>query len=259
MLICECSTDPIVLYSIKINFFKLVLQVKFIVFIKYSVEYKLVKGITMKYQLVHSHLDNRPSAFVYKPTTDFYPASTIGCFIISDGWDEQALLKLKERIGAYFLVGLQTDDNESERLDIVEGVIKCQPNEVKDVIKLLDVNAVSGLVAIDVVDIKNLFERDYAFQFVQASARGKCESDLIKLATHKLVSQVTKGNYIKGLLLATQSMEGLSLDNLSYISETVEKSLSIDDEYVYYSASIANEPDCFRLRVIYAEEKQSHT
>ncbi len=79
----------------------------------------------MKYQLVHSHLDNRPGAFVYKLTMDFYPASTIGCFIISDGWDEQALLELKESIGAYFLVGLQTDDNESERLDIVEGVVRC--------------------------------------------------------------------------------------------------------------------------------------
>lgn len=207
----------------------------------------------MKYQLVHSHLDNRPGAFVYKLTMDFYPASTIGCFIISDGWDEQALLELKERIGAYFLVGLQTDDNEFERLDIVEGVVRCQPDEVNDVVKLLDVNAVSSLIAIDVVDIKSLFERDYTFQFIQASATGKCELDLIKSATHKLVSRITKAHYIKGLLLATQSVESLSIENLSYISETVEKSLSIDDEYIYYSTGIANEADCFRLRAIYAE------
>lgn len=38
----------------------------------------------------------------------------------------------------------------------------------------------------------------------------------------------------------------------SLLSETVKKSLSIDDEYIYYSTSIANEPDCFGLRAIYA-------
>ncbi|WP_201583344.1 leucine-rich repeat domain-containing protein [Psychrobacter jeotgali] len=214
---------------------------------------KISKSLIDRFRSGDLYLSGVPAAALYQPSMHNFPLSIIGCFIISDSWDKQDLLKLKERIGAYFLVGLQTDDNESERLDIVEGVVRCQPDEVNDVVKLLDVNAVSSLIAIDVVDIKSLFERDYSFQFIQASATGKCELDLIKSATHDLVSQVSKVNYIKRLLLATQSVESLSLDHLSYISETVEKSLSIDDEYIYYSASIANGADCFRLRAIYSE------
>ncbi len=124
---------------------------------------------------------------------------------------------------------------------------------MNDVVKLLDVNAVSSLIAIDVVDIKSLFERDYTFQFIQASATGKCDSDLIKSATHELVSQLVEARNTKGLLVTIESAESPSLDTLSYITEAVENSLSIDNELIYYSASIIDEPDHFRLRAIYAE------
>ncbi|WP_350588653.1 hypothetical protein, partial [Psychrobacter sp. 78a-MNA-CIBAN-0178] len=76
---------------------------------------------------------------LYQPNMDDFPLSIICCFIISDRWDEQALLALKEKVGADFLVGLQIDDSEFESLDIIEGIVKCQPDKVKDVIKLLDV------------------------------------------------------------------------------------------------------------------------
>ena len=175
-------------------------------------------------------------------------------FIISDGWDEQALLELKERIGAYFLVGLQIDDDEFEHLDVVEGVVSCGSDEVNDVIRLLDVNFASTLIAIDVVDIKSLFERGYSFQFIQACAKDESESDLVKVATQTLVSQLAKAHNTKGLFVGMEGVESPSLDTLSYISEAVENALSIDNEFIYYSASIIDEPNCFGLRAICALE-----
>lgn len=216
------------------------------------ITFKVIKGLMMKYQLGESHENDIACTALYKPNMDCFSPSIIACFIISDGWNEQMLRELKEKTDAYLLVGLQTADSQFEDLNIIDGVIKCQPYEVRDVAALLDVKAASSIIGIDVVDVKSLFECGYSFQFIQVSATGKPESDMIKEATHELVSQVPKAYYIKGLLLAMQTVESPSLDNLSYISETVKKSLSVDEAYVYYSTRVTDEQDCFRLKAIYA-------
>ncbi|MCG3858074.1 hypothetical protein [Psychrobacter sp. Ps2] len=220
---------------------------------------KIPKNLIDRFRNGDLYLSGVPAAALYQPNMDDFPLSIIGCFIISDGWDQQALLKLKERIGAYFLVGLQTDDSESERLDVIEGVVKCQPDEVNDVVELLDVNSASTIIGIDVVDVKSLFECGNFFQFIQVSATGEPESDLIKVATHKLVSQLAKAHDTKGLFIGMESVQSLPLEDFAYVADAVEELLSDDDTSIYYSSSIANEPDYFRLRAIYAEEKQSHT
>lgn len=51
----------------------------------------------MKYQIDGSYIDDIPSAVLYRQTMDHYPKSVIGCFIISDAWDEEALIELKEK------------------------------------------------------------------------------------------------------------------------------------------------------------------
>src|SRR5690606_27850555 len=112
----------------------------------------------MKYHIDDSYMDDIPSAVLYRQTMDHYPKSTIGCFLISEGWNEQALLELKDKVKADILVGLQTNYSEFERLDIVEGVIRCQPDEVNDVVELLDVRSASTIIGIDVVGIISLFE-----------------------------------------------------------------------------------------------------
>jgi hypothetical protein len=210
-------------------------------------------SITMKYHMDDSYIDDKPSAFLYQRIMDCYPKSAIGCFIISDTWDEEALLELKEKSEAWFLVGLQTDNSELERLDIIEGIIRCQPDEVKDVTKLLDVNAASTIIGIDVVDIKSLFECGNLFQFIQVSATGDSESDLIKVTVHNLVSQLAKARNTKGLFIGMESVQSLPLEAFAYISEAVEELLSNNDAYIYYHSGMTDEPNSFRLRVMYAE------
>ena len=208
--------------------------------------------MTMKYQIDDSYIDDTPSAFLYQRIMDCYPKSAIGCFIINDDWNEHALLELKEKSEAWFLVGLQTDSSELERLDIIEGVIRCQPDEVKDVTKLLDVNAASTIIGIDVVDIKSLFECGNLFQFIQVSATGDSESDLIKVTVHNLVSQLAKARNTKGLFIGMESVQSLPLEAFAYISEAVEELLSNDEVSIYYRSSMTDEINTFRLKMIYA-------
>ena len=207
----------------------------------------------MKYQIVDSYIDDIPSAALYRPTMDHYPKSAIGCFVISDDWSEQALLVLKKKSEAWFLVGLQIDNSEFERLDIIEGVIRCQPDEVNDVVELLDVRSASTIIGIDVADVISLFECGDLFQFIQVSATGEPESDLIKVATHKLVSQLVKAHDTKGLFVGVQSVQALPLESMAYVTEAVERLLSGDEASIYYSSSSTDEFNAFGLKAIYAE------
>ena len=206
----------------------------------------------MKYQIDDSYRDDIPSAVLYRQTMDHYPKSAIGCFIISDAWDEEALIELKEKSEAWFLVGLQIDDSEFKRLDIIEGVIRCQPNEVDNVIRILDVNSASTIIGIDVVDIKSLFEYGNSFQFIQASATGESETDLIKVTTHNLVDQLSTARNTKALFIGMESVQSLPLEAFAYISEAVESLLSNDDASIYYRSSVTDEPNSFHLKAIYA-------
>lgn len=213
---------------------------------------KLPESMVEKFRSGDLYLSGVPAAALYQPNMNDFPLSIIGCFILSEGWDEQALLTLKEKVGAYFLVGLQTDDYEYESLDIIEGIVRCQPDEVKEVIKLLDVNSASTIIGIDVVDIKSLFECGSSFQFVHASTTDESESDLIKVTTHKLVNQLVKARKTKGLFMGMESVQSLPLEAFAYISEAIEELLSDDDTYIYYSSSITDEPNFFHLKAIYA-------
>lgn len=193
-----------------------------------------------------------PGVLLYKPSMTHCSPAVIACYITSDDWSKRSLIELKEKTDAYLLVGLQTADSEFEDLGIIDGIIKCQPNEVNDVIKLLDVNSAGTLIGIDAIDIKSLFKCCHSFQFIQASATGKSELDLVKVTTHNIISQLEKARHTKGLLIVVESIESPSLEVFSYISEAVEALLSNDDAYIYYSASITDELDCFRLKALYA-------
>ncbi|MBF2719688.1 hypothetical protein IP510_07325 [Psychrobacter sp. NG254] len=199
-----------------------------------------------------SYIDDTPNAFLYQRIMDRYPKSAIGCFIISEDWDEQALLELKKESEAWFLVGLQIDNSEFEHLNIIEGIIRCQPDEVKDVTELLDVNAASTIIGIDVVDIKSLFECGNLFQFIQASATGESESDLIKVTTHKLVNQLSTARHTKGLFIGMESVQSLLMEAFAYVADAVEGFLSNIGESIYYRSSMTDELNIFHLKAIYA-------
>ena len=68
-----------------------------------------------------------------------------------------------------------------------------------------------------------------SFQFIQASATGKSESDLIKVTTHKLVNQLATVRNTKGVFIGMESVQSLPIEAFAYISEAVEELLSNDE------------------------------
>ena len=207
----------------------------------------------MKYHMDESYIDDTPNAFLYQQITDRYPKSVIGCFIISEDWDEQTLLELKEKSEAWVLVGLQINDMDFDRLDIIEGIVRCQPEDVNQVVKLLNISP-RGLIGIDVIDIKSLFEREKSYKFIQTHITSVFDTDMAKKAANELVGQFPKDLNIKGLLLGMESSESPSLDTISYIVAFIEKNVMADEPYTYYCTSMSDEPNSFRLRAMYAEE-----
>ena len=207
----------------------------------------------MKYQIDDSNLDDRLAAALYQPNATYISPAVIACFITSDDWSKQSLIELKEKTDAYLLVGLQTAGSEFEDLDIIDGVIKCRLDEIEEVVKLLDVKSASTLIAIDVVDIKYLFERAKHYQFIQSRISDTFESDAERSAVDQLVSQFPKDFRAKGLLVGMESSESLSLDITTHIIEVIEKSVVIDNTDSFYCTSITDEPNSFHLKAIYAE------
>lgn len=206
-------------------------------------------------------------ADLYRPEMDCFTPSIIGCFMMSDDWNQQALLALKTQIGADFLVGLQTQSSERKpffecldmtkpadmikQADMIKAIIKCQPDQVNEVIKLLDVYSPRYGMCLNVADIKDLFECSRSFSFIEVSATGNCKSDVIKIATQQLISQLPSADHIKGIFVNPERSDSLALAEFAYIADTIEA--LYNDIALYYSDSFSDEPNCFCLRALYAE------
>lgn len=207
----------------------------------------------MKYQFDNSQIDHNPCVALYRSNTECFAPAIIGCFVMNDEWSEQALFELKQEIKADILVGLQTDDHNYESLDIVEAVIKCQPNEINDVVELLDLTSASTIIGIDMADVIDLLKCGNSFQFVHSSATGEAELDMVKTATYQLLGQLEKSHDTKGVFVGMQSVQSLPMESLAYISDAIEGWSSADDASIYYCSSMTNEPNSFHLKVIYIE------
>ena len=92
------------------------------------------------------------------------------------------------------------------------------------------------------------------FQFIQASATGDSESDLIKVTTYELVNQLSKARHTKGLFIGMESVQSLPIEVFAYIADAFEELLPNISENIYYRSSMTNEPNSFHLKAIYAEE-----
>ena len=194
-----------------------------------------------------------PNALLYRPNMEHYRSSVIACFCMSDGWNEQTLLKLKEKTGASFLVGIQTIASEAECPSIVEGIVRCQHEDIQQVIKLLDISP-RGLIGIDVIDIQDLFKRAYKYNFIHSCITDPSSLDREKISVHNLINQLSDNISVKGFLVGMESSESISLDTTTYVIEALENSVIADDLNKYYCTSMTSDPDSFRLRMIYIKD-----
>jgi len=120
------------------------------------------------------------------------------------------------------------------------------------VVKLLDISP-RGLIGIDVIDIKSLFKRTYEYKFICSHITDAFKLDLEKSTVQNLISQLPESVSVKGMLVGMESSDSISLDTTTYIIEALEKCVIADDLDKHYCTSMTNDPNSFRLRMIYAE------
>ncbi|MCC3308271.1 hypothetical protein [Psychrobacter sanguinis] len=199
-------------------------------------------------------------AKLYKPDIINDTPCAFACVIINEQWNENSLLALKDKTGCVSLIGILTDsgkdDISNKRLEVlnaVDGVVKCQPDEVQAVVELLNSKPSNGLLVLDAFDIKLLFEKEGIFEFAQVHPI-KIEStreETLKIVVEKILEKLSNPAYFSSILIDFNAQDVL-IEDLGYICETIESTLSVDDPNLFYQATHANNPDYMGFRVIYA-------
>ncbi|WP_313597466.1 hypothetical protein [Psychrobacter sanguinis] len=199
-------------------------------------------------------------AKLYKPDIIDDTPCAFACVIINEQWNENSLLALKDKTGCVSLIGILTDsgkdDISNKRLEVlnaVDGVVKCQPDEVQAVVELLNSKPSNGLLVLDAFDIKLLFEKEGIFEFAQVHPI-KIEStreETLKIVVEKILEKLSNPAYFSSILIDFNAQD-VVIEDLGYICETIESTLSVDDPNLFYQATHANNPDYMGFRVIYA-------
>lgn len=202
-------------------------------------------------------------AKLYKPDIIDDTPCAFACVIIDEQWNENSLLDLKDKTGCVSLIGILTDSGKGdtnntylEALNTVDGIVRCQPDEVQAVVESLNSKPSNGLLVLDAFDVKSLFEKEGIFEFAQIDPI-KIESTrekTLKVVVEKIIEKLPQPAYFSSILLDFNAQDVL-IEDLGYICEMIESILSVDDPNLLYQATHANKPDHMGFRVIYS---QSH-
>jgi len=202
-------------------------------------------------------------AKLYKPDIIDDTPCAFACVIIDEQWNENSLLDLKDKTGCVSLIGIWTDsskdDTSNKRLEVlntVDGVVKCQPDEVQAVVELLNSKPSNGLLVLDAFDIKLLFEKEGIVKFTQVHpiTIESTREETLKIVVEKIIEKLPQPAYFSSILLDFNAQD-VFIEELGYICEMIESTLSVDDPNLFFQATHANKPDCMGFRVIYS---QSH-
>ena len=199
-------------------------------------------------------------AKLYNPNVIDDTPCAFACVIINDKWKKDSLLALKDKPGCVSLIGIliysgneDTDNADLEIFNTVDGIVKCQSNEVQAVVELLESKPSNSLLVLDAFDIKLVFEKEGIFEFTQLGPI-KIEStreETLKIVVEKIIEKLPKPAYFSSVLFDF-NVQDVLIEDLGYICETIESTLSVDDHDVFYQATNANKPDNMGFRVIYA-------
>ncbi|MFD1132979.1 hypothetical protein [Psychrobacter sanguinis] len=194
-------------------------------------------------------------AKLYKPGEIDNTPCAFACFIIDDKWNEKSLLELKDKTGCVSLIGILTHSNKNclETLNTVDGIVKCQSDEVQAVVDLLGSDVAKGMFTLDAFDIKRLLETEGILHFIQVCPI-KIEStreETLKIVVEKVLEKLPKGIYFNSMVLDFHA-QNILIEELRYISETIEPAIKVNDSELSYQSTDTEDLDCIGLRVIFA-------
>lgn len=200
-------------------------------------------------------LDSIPITNLYLPLAKEYCLSEFAFFLIDDDWDEQSLIDLKNTAGASFLFGLQTTNKHIDKLDVIDGIVVCQHDEVQQVMKVFEVtsNRRGNLLTTDFNDLKKALQFTKPAQFIQATIIDTDRLDRAEGAINQILNQIPKDINVDVLILRTKTGGDLSLEEFSVISSAVEDRVS-EDISLWYGNGVIDEPNCLWIEAIYMIE-----
>lgn len=200
-------------------------------------------------------LDSIPIANLYLPLAKEYCLSEFAFFLIDDDWDEQSLIDLKDTTGASFLFGLQTTSKRMDKLDVIDGIIVCQPDEVQQVMEVFEVtsNRRGNLLTTDFNDLENALQFTKPARFIQTTIIGTDRLDRAERAIKQILEQIPKDINVDVLILRIKTNGNLSLEEHSIISSAIEDRVS-EETSLWYGSAVADESDCLCIEAVYMVE-----
>lgn len=200
-------------------------------------------------------LDSLPITNLYLPLAKEYCLSEFAFFLIDDDWDEQSLLDLKNTAGASFLFGLQTTRKRIDKLDVIDGIIVCQPNDVRQVIEVFEVpsNRYSNVVPTDFNDLKKALQFTRPAQFIQATIIGTDRLDRAERAINQILGQIPKDINLNVLILRVKTDGDVTLEEYLVISRAIEDRVT-EETSLWYGSGVSDQANCLRIEAVYMVE-----
>lgn len=200
-------------------------------------------------------LDSIPITNLYLPLAKEYGLSEFTFFLIDDDWDEQSLINLKNTTGASFLFGLQTTRKRIDKLDVIDGIIVCQPDEAQKVMKVFEVasNRRGKLLTTDFNDLKKALQFTRPAHFIQATIIGTDRLNRAEKAINQILNQIPEDINVDVLILRIKTDGDVSLEEYFIISSAIEDRVS-EDISLWYGNVVADEPNYLCIEAVYMVE-----
>ena len=184
---------------------------------------------------------------LYSPLEKNYGLSFFGFVLISNDWNEKALIDLKFKAALDFLLVLQTTEQIIDAFDVVDGVIICKPDEVQQIMNMFETTFDYSVRGIDFKDVREAINFAKPAKFIQASALEMSESD--KLFS-QIIDQIPEDVTINAMMFQAKSNREFTLDELRIVSDTIDK-MDIDDKYAFYNTEVVDKPEHCWIGIIY--------
>ena len=184
---------------------------------------------------------------LYSPLEKNYGLSFFGFVLISDDWNEKALIDLKFKAALDFLLVLQTTEQTIDDFDVVDGVIICKPDEVQKIINMFETTFDYSVMAIDFGDVREAINFAKPAKFIQASALEVSESDKV---FSQIIDQIPEEITVKSVMFQVESNRHFTFDEFKVMSDTIDN-MGAEDEHIFYSAKVVDKPEHCWMGMIY--------
>lgn len=200
-------------------------------------------------------MDSTPITNLYLSLAKEYGLAEFAFFLVDDDWDEQSLIDLKNTTGASFLFGLQTARKRINKLDVIDGIIICRPDESKQVMKVFEVtfNRRGNLLTTDFNDFKKALQFTRPAHFIQATIIGTDRLNRAEKAINQILNQIPKDINVDVLILRIKTDGDVSLEEYLIISSAIDDRVS-EDVSLWYGNGVADEPNYLCIEAVYMVE-----